>query len=145
MNKTTIISIIKKITQLLKLHEAIAATVLTHEVGPVKLPSKKDKNTVFSLGSDAREIAGNSEADYALFIYLQDSYTSAGRAAMMMLAGALGVGLTGGSQIGFTSLVDLNTGDIKWFNRLYSSTGDVRDQVAAGKTVAAFLKGMPES
>ena len=53
-------------------------------------------------------------ADYSLFVHLRDSYASPGR----------GVALEGGSQVGFASLVDLNTGDIVWINRLRRNSGD---------------------
>jgi hypothetical protein len=45
----------------------------------------------------------------------------------------------------FASVVDLNTGDIVWFNRLISTTGDLRNQKEANKSVANLLKGLPSA
>jgi hypothetical protein len=82
-------------------------------------------------------------ADYALFVYLRDSYTSPGRAALMVAAALFGVGLQGGVQLGFASLVDLQTGQIVWFNRLVSPVGDLRTPEAAEKAVQELLVNNP--
>jgi hypothetical protein len=55
----------------------------------------------------------------------------------------LGVGLTGGTQIAYASLVDLNTGRIVWFNHLLRASGDLRESDPALETLDALLKGFP--
>jgi len=60
-----------------------------------------------------------------------------------MTAAILGVGVPGGRQISFASLVDLDTGDIVWFNFLVSGTGDLRDPNSARDSVDSLLAGFP--
>jgi len=63
-----------------KLHGAVGGTVLAHHYNPqLRLPSKGEKFD-WSLGPSAAAIARSQGADYALFLYVRDSYTSAGRA-----------------------------------------------------------------
>ena len=62
---------------------------------------------------------------------------------MMIGAAILGVGITGGQQVAFASLVDLNTGNIVWFNLLQSSSGDLRTPDASRKVIASLLKDIP--
>ncbi len=74
---------------------------------------------------------------------MRDSYTTAGRALMMIGAAILGVGITGGQQVAFASLVDLNTGNIVWFNLLQSSSGDLRTPEDSRKVVKALFEDSP--
>ena len=55
----------------------------------------------------------------------------------------LGVGITGGIQIGYASLVDLQTGQVIWFNQLARGTGDLREADSARETVDALFTGFP--
>jgi hypothetical protein len=54
----------------------------------------------------------------------------------------LGIGIQGGSQAAFISLVDLRTGNIVWFNRLGSTNGDLTD-APARDVVNNLLEGIP--
>jgi len=56
----------------------------------------------------------------------------------------LGVGLAGGAQTGYASLVDLRTGRVVWFNNLARGFGDLREPEPARETVEALLKSFPE-
>lgn len=126
--------------QIIKLHDAVGKAVLAHKFSPASaLPTVRDKFD-YTLGKGVRVLGG---ADYALFVYIRDSYASAERAAAMIFGLLLGVGLPGGVQVGFASLVDLETGDIVWFNRLISETGDLRTLEPAKKTVENLLSGFP--
>jgi hypothetical protein len=102
------------------------------------LPSKQGKFD-WSLGPSVAAISRSHQADYALFLYVRDSYATAGRVAVIAVAAILGVGVPGGSQIGFSSVVDLKTGDIVWFNWLARGHGDLRTPEAAGETVKALV------
>ncbi len=130
--------------QLLKLHEAVGRTILKHKyISQFALPTKKDKFD-WTLGEGATVLREESDAQYGLFIQLRDSYTSTGRAVAIFLAAALfGVGIPGGQQVGFASLVDLHNGDILWFNRLISGTGDLRTPEPARKAVKQLLTELP--
>lgn len=134
--------------QLTKLHEAVGAAILANAPPNGPLPTLR-KRFDWSLGGSAAQLARGTDADYALFVYVRDSYATAGRKALVV--GAILVGAaTGivpsvslGQQVGFASLVDLRTGDLVWFNRLSSETGDLREAEPAGKTAANLLEDFP--
>jgi hypothetical protein len=42
-----------------------------------------------------------------------------------------------------TTLVDLRTGQVVWFDFLAKQTGDLRDEQGAAATAANMLKGLP--
>lgn len=129
--------------QLAKLHGVVGRAILLHAYnGVLKLPNKGDALD-WSLGPGTNDMRQRYGADYALFVFVRDSYVSAGRAAVIAGAAILGVGIPGGQQIGFASLVDLRTGNIVWFNRLLSGTGDLRTAAPAQSTVDNLIKGMP--
>jgi hypothetical protein len=124
---------------LVKLHRAVGGSVLIHQYRPgFGLPSKEGKFD-WSLGPSVAAIARSHEADYAMFLFVRDSYATAGRVAVIVVAALMGAGVPGGSQVGFASMVDLKTGDIVWFNRLVRQTGDLRTPEAAGETVKALV------
>lgn len=131
--------------QLAKLHGAVGTSILLHKrLAPYyELPNKKGAFD-WTLGPTVDSLRKEYDADYALFVYMRDSYASGGRVVAIVVAAALGVGLQGGSQIGFASLVDLKSGDIVWFNVLARGTGDLRNLEAAKETVAALLENFPK-
>lgn len=134
----------QKLIEIERLHSVVGQAILTHEYNnQLKLPSKGEAFD-WTLGADVSALKDKYKADYALFLFVRDSYSSAGRIFMQLFAAALGVGIAGGQQLGFASLVDLNTGKISWFNRLFSGVGDIRTQESAEQTVALLLEGLPE-
>ena len=124
------------------LHSAVGLSLMQHHFGMFKLPAKAGKFD-WSLGPGVSAIADNHEADYALFVFYRDYQASGGRIAFAILAAAAGVGVSGGSEHGFASLVDLTTGDIVWFNVVNAGVGELRDAANARKTVNALFKGIP--
>ena len=129
--------------QLAKLHGVVGQAIMTHlYVSALKLPNKGNALD-WTLGPGATDMHDRYGSDYALFIFVRDSYSSAGRVAFQIGAAILGVGIPGGQQIGFASLVDLRTGNIVWFNRLLSGSGDLRTEQPAQKTVDNLIKGLP--
>jgi hypothetical protein len=129
--------------QLVKLHAAVGQAILTHLYNEnLKLPNKGDALD-WSLGPGTNEMRDRHGADYALFVFIRDSYSSDSRRALQVLGALAGVGLPGGVQIGFASLVDLRTGNIVWFNRLISGSGDLRTGAQAQATVDALIRNMP--
>lgn len=125
--------------ELVRLHRAVGGAVLLHQYIPgLALPSKDGKFD-WSLGPSVAAISRAHEADYALFLFVRDSYATAGRVAVMVIGALLGVGVQGGTQVGFASVVDLKTGDIVWFNRLLRPQGDLRTPEAAAETVRALV------
>ena len=129
--------------QLIKLHDAVGYSILAYQYGgPSQLPIKKGKFD-WTLGSEASLLQREFGADYALFVFMRDSYSSEGRKAMMVGLALLGIGVSGGAQVGFASLVDLKTGNIVWFNRLISTTGDLRTAEPAHEAVEGLLHNQP--
>jgi hypothetical protein len=129
------------IDEIMHLHRAVGSAIMMHELN-VPLPTKQNRFD-WSLGTDTGVLGAHAGADYALFIYLRDSYSSTGRILTQLAAAALGVLVEGGQQIGFASLVNLRSGDVAWFNFLASPTGDLRDAAGATGTVENLLSGMP--
>jgi hypothetical protein len=132
------------LNQISKLHGAIGQTIqLNQYINAAQLPTKGGRMD-WTLGESVRELRAAQDADYAMFVFVRDTYASAGRAALMVAAAVLGVGLQGGSQIGFVSLVDLDTGNIVWFNRLVRGSGDLRTPEPARETALTLLTGLPK-
>ncbi len=129
--------------QIQKLHRSVGQSILMHKVyeATYELPTKKG---VFdwSLGPSVQALGQEYNADYALFLFVRDSYSSAGRVAFNIVT--LGWANQGGQQIGFASLVDLHTGNVVWFNFLHDSYGDVRSEKGAVATVENLLGEMPK-
>lgn len=127
---------------LVKLHEVVGITALTNKKLPTKVGDGKDTWTLGPSVSKIKEMYGS---DYALFIYIRDSYTSGERVAAIIVAAAFGVGIQGGSQRGYASLVDLNTGDIVWQNYIFRTNGNMRTLEGTRETADKILAGFPES
>jgi hypothetical protein len=129
--------------QIVKLHEVVGQSVLIHKYIPIYNLPTKEGCFDWGLGECVNCLKKDTGADYALFVYLRDSYTSPGRAALMVAAAIFGVGIQGGMQLGFASLVDLQTGQIIWFNRLVRGVGDLRTPEAAEKAIQELLVNIP--
>lgn len=138
-----------RVGQIVRLNEAVSMSILVHTYGGTQLATKKGKQLDWSLGPGVKEIREITGADYALFTYIEDSYASSGRKALRVLGILMAVAgvpvgdVGGGSQIGVTTLVDLRTGQVVWFNFLAKQTGDLRDEEGARKTAKVMLKGFP--
>ena len=142
--------------QLMKLHNAVGVAILTHLYGPQgsssaganQLPNKGSALD-WTLGPGTAEMRDHYDADYALFVFVRDSYSSAAKKALDVLTviagAALGVGIipAGGVQVGFASLVDLRTGNIVWFNRAIDGMGDLREEAKDERATNQLLKDIP--
>ncbi len=127
-----------------KLHSAVGLTILNHQFGMFKLPSKGNGEVFdWSLGPEVSVLAEEHDADYGLFVYYRDYQASGGRVAFAILAAAAGVGVTTGSEHGFASLVDLRSGDIVWFNKVAAGAGELRDEARAADTVNTLFSDIP--
>ncbi len=126
------------------LHAAVARAISLHHFGisSMNLPTKEGKLD-WSMGEAVRVIKAKTGADYALFSWVRDSYASAERVAAMVVLALFRVGVSGGAQIGYASLVDLNTGKVLWFNRLARGSGDLREPQKAAETLNALLDQFP--
>ena len=133
-----------RLGQVLRLNEAVSLSILAYTSPGNQLATKPGKRLDWTLGPGVEELRKATGADYALFTYIRDSYTSGGRkalriASLLLLGGDIG----GGRQIGVTTLVDLRTGQVVWFNFLAKQTGDLRDEQGASTTAERMLKGLP--
>jgi hypothetical protein len=130
-----------KLRQLQLLNQAVSISILSYS-RPGTLRNKKGKFD-WTLGPGVSALREATGADYALFTYIRDSYTSGGRAAMRVIGFLLlGGDIGGGVQVGLASLVDLRTGQVVWHNLLLDQTGDLRDPVGARETAGDLLKGI---
>lgn len=131
------------IDSLNRLHGAVGSAINFHHFGPMNLPTK-ERRLEWTLGPDVATIRQKTGADYALFTFMRDSYASSERVAAMVVAAMFGVGLGGGVQVGYVSLVDLSSGEILWFNQLVRGTGDLRTASSAKESLDALLDNFPE-
>jgi hypothetical protein len=133
-----------RLGQILRLNEAVSVSILAYTTPGNTLATKRGKRLDWTLGPGVQELRAVTGADYALFTYIRDSYTSGGQAALRIAALLLlGSDIGGGRQIGVTTLVDLRTGQVVWFNFLAKQTGDLRDEPGATATAERMLKGLP--
>lgn len=139
----------QRVERLNNLHAAVSSSIVAHQLLPqFHLPNKVNKFD-WSLGPGAASIGESHEARYGLYLHIRDYYASADRAAMVaatVIIGALAgvaVAPAGGVQVGYASLVDLETGDILWFNKLQRGQGDLRKATPALETIATILGNFP--
>ena len=134
----------EEVEELNALHGAVGTAITVHHFGPLKLATKEGKLD-WSLGSEANALRQRSGAEYALFMFIRDNYASKERIAAMIVGALFGVGIApGGIQMGYASLVELQTGRIVWFNRLLRGSGDLRERDAARETLDALLADFPK-
>jgi hypothetical protein len=131
------------VEEISSLHAAVARSIAVHHFGILKLPTK-DGKLDWSMGEGVKALRDKTNADYGLFVFVRDSYATAERKAMMIGLAILGVGIQLGAQVGYASLVDLKTGQIVWFNRLASATGDLREAESAAKSIESLMSGFPK-
>jgi hypothetical protein len=127
------------------LHAAVARSINLHHgvAGNWALPSKQGRLD-WSFDDAMRPLQARTGARYGLFIWVRDSYASAERKAAMLALALLGVGIAGGSQLGYATLVDLQTGQVLWFNRLARASGDLREEKSATESIDSLLAGFPQ-
>lgn len=126
------------------LHAAVARSINLHHgvAGVWALPTKKGELR-WSFGEAMKPLQQKLGARYGLFLWVRDSYASPERKAAMVALALLGVGLGGGVQVGYATLIDLESGQVLWFNRLARGTGDLREPASAAESIDALLTGFP--
>jgi hypothetical protein len=139
---------LEELNDMTALHNAVGGAIITHKylAGPNSLPTKKGSFD-WTLGKSAVDYGVGSDYDYALFLHVETSFASGGRKTLQVagwLSCAVGVcvGVTGGRQVAFASLVDLETGRLTWFNTLVSGVGDIREADGAADMVTRLLGPM---
>lgn len=129
--------------QLTKLHAQVGGTIIRHHYdAQARLPTKQGRMD-WTLGATARQLGNSQNAEFALFVFMRDSYATSGRKAAVAVSRIIGAGVQGGERIGFASLVDLRSGKVVWFNALYSDSGDLRKAEPAKDVVGDLMSGFP--
>lgn len=132
--------------QMYLLNQAVSISILQYSrAGTSPNAGLRNKHGRFdwTLGPGVRVLREATGADYALFTYVRDSYTSGARAAMRVVGFVLlGGDIGGGYQVGLASLVDLRTGQVVWHNVLVDQSGDLRDEAGAHETAEDLLRGL---
>lgn len=133
------------------LHAAVIDSIMAHQYNTPgrggKLPTKVN-NFSYTMGPGTAELGKISGANYGLFVMTYDQFASDSRKAMQV-AGALGclvgfcVIVSGGIHVSYVSLVELDTGNVVWFNLQRGSKGDVRKEEGARDMAKAILTRMP--
>ena len=134
-----------RLDQIQRVHALVGRSILVHHyILGHDLPTK-ERRFDWSLGPEVRTLREATDARYALFIVIRDSYSGTGRVAVQAAMALVFLApVPGGLQTGFASLVDLETGKIVWYNRLLRDFGDLRTPEAARKTARAVLEGLPK-
>jgi len=134
-----------ELAELMALQRAVAEAVFMHHTARgagMRLPTKEGR-LEWSLGDAVKPLKAKTGADYALFTWFRDTYASNERKATMIALALIGAITIGGEQVGYASLVDLNSGRVVWFNDVRRMSGDLRDEKTAMETVDTLLKGFP--
>jgi len=129
----------KVMDQLVRLHEVVGREAFLQNRFPQLRTANKQGQFDWSIGTEVQTIAQVTGARYGLFVFMKDSYSSGGRVALNVVVALLGGSVRGGTQLGYASLVDLQTGQIAWFGTLQRAAGDLRDQEPAEEAVRTMF------
>jgi len=132
-------------TQYTRLFGAVADSVIEYQFfAGNRLPTKKRKDSFeWSIGTQIGKLRSLENADYALFINIDDQYGSTGRKVLQIVAMMGGVNVKSGVHVGHAGLVDLRTGELVWLNADREMGGDVRTPEGAARRVSQLLEGFP--
>lgn len=131
--------------QILKLNDAVIDSIALNQIITYKMPTKAGFD--WTLGDGVTTLVP-ADADappaYALFVRVKGSYSSGGRAAMMIGMAALGAAIPMGGQTIQASLVDLKTGQVVWYNFMGVAAGtDIRTAEGAASAVNTLTANLP--
>jgi hypothetical protein len=134
--------------QILRLHDAVATSILALNYGLLSLPTKPSSNFDWTVGPGAAELArvapSGSDAKYALVVFGRGAYSSGGRWAMAIIGGALGASVPMGGQQIYASLIELQTGKVVWFNVATAGPqDDMRKPEGAQGLITTLMKDVP--
>lgn len=134
--------------QILRLHDAVAGSILAFNYGFVDLPTRNRNDFEWTLGPGALELArsasAGSNAKYALITYGRGSYSSGGRWAVAIAGAALGASVPMGGQEIYASLIELETGKVIWFNVARAGPqDDMRKPEGARGLIMTLMKDVP--
>ena len=138
-----------------RLNFVVDESIVEHKYLGNYLPTKRRSGLDWTLGEDAVRLGQKSGYDYALFLHAEDEVASKGRIALGVLGlagcivGFCAPNVGGAEQLDYTSLVDLRTGDVVWFNVVDAASqvpgikfGDLRTPEGAAQMVERLLGRM---
>ena len=133
-----------QIIQLVKLNGLVTDSIHLHENNPqFKLPAKEAFE--WDIGDKISLLNEFYDTDYALFINIRSYYSTSGREILAILVGAItGYWMITRTQRAYGTLVDLKSGKIQWYNRLYMEFGDMRNKKGMEQAADYILKSFPE-
>lgn len=132
--------------QILKLNDEVVSAIAWQQVPMLRLPTKTTFD--WTLGSGARTLVPAAMTDqaprYALFLNCKGSYQSSAKAALNVGMALLGGPMQFGGQGLQSTLVDLETGQVVWyqFNMVASGT-DIREAEGAAAAVEKLFRDLP--
>jgi len=145
----------ESVAEIERLNYVVDQSIVLHKYLGVYLPTKRRKGLEYTLGQEAIEFGRKTGFDYMLFLHAEDSFASTGRVALQVLGiagcfiGFCAPNVGGGGQLAYASLVDLETGEVVWFNVLRTGTeiaginlGDIRTPEGAAQMVERLLGRM---
>ncbi|HPG25301.1 MAG: hypothetical protein H6748_18535 [Spirochaetaceae bacterium] len=130
------------------LFESVKEAILRHTYDLTQVFPARIKDFDYTLGPDARALLAGTDADAYVLMIATDAIPTKGRQALVGVgaAAALYTGSYGGP--GATpaeltlALVESDSGDILYFNRVSMPLSDLRDEASNRKLVDMVLKGM---
>ena len=124
---------------------AVASSVIEYQffVGNRLPTKKKEKDFIWTVGSEIADLEAVQGYDYILLLSTKDAYGSTGRKILQVVGLLGGIGVTSGEHIGYAGLIDIHTGDLVWLNADLQMGGDVRTEEGAEKRVRQLLEGFP--
>ena len=126
------------------LYDVAAGTSLALKYQGGQAWEEKNKRFDYTLGDGLRFLKKKTDADAALIIIGLDQISSSGRKAAMVAAALFGVAVPGGISFITAGVVDLNTGDILWFNHNFAvASHDLRDKKDATAMLYKMLLEYP--
>lgn len=148
------------LTEYRALFEAVSGAIFTHVTVGDDLETKektviddrgrarKQAMLDWTLGPGAAQLKQATGADYAMFVFTNDAYGDSGRKAAQavgMLGCLIGACVVVGSgiHVGYAGLVELETGNVVWFNTDLAMGGDPRELEGADKRVRQLMDGFP--
>jgi len=132
------------------LFEVVVRAIQLHTYGgPNHFP---DRATHFdyTLGTEAGELVARTGADAVLLVVAFDHVETAGRqaarAAGVVVGAITGVVVTPELSPAFmtVALIEANSGDVLWYNQVYSTSADIRDRASDDELLALALKGIED-
>ena len=97
----------------------------------------------YSVGEGLGFLKEKTGADAAILVSGQDVVSSSGRKAAIVFAAVVGVGLQAGHAYISTGVIDLEQGDLLWFDNDYSGTTGLREKGEVKGMLGGLMENYP--